>query len=88
MPNADSDRRDLAIANPNPGETFAPCPDNFVAREKFDQRLFEPAQIAMQILAAPAKIDNRVTHQLTGTVIGRLPAAIDREQRMRQMRCA
>ena len=88
MANADPDRHDLAMAGPNTGETFALLRLDFVAGEKFDQRLLEPAQVAMQILPAPAKIDNRIAHQLAGAVISRLTAAIDCEKRMRQMHCA
>src|SRR6202171_4169757 len=40
----------------------------------------------MEILSAPAQIDNWIADQLPGTVIGRLAAAINRKKRMRQMR--
>src|SRR5262249_170852 len=81
MPDTDANRRDLALLDPNASEPFAPRRGDFVAREKIDQRLLEPAQITMQILAAAAKIDNRIAHQLAGTMISRLAAAIDREKR-------
>ncbi len=41
----------------------------------------------MEILPASAQINNRITDQLAGTVIGRLAAAIDGKKRMWQMGC-
>ena len=42
----------------------------------------------MEILSASAQVDDRIADQLTGSVIGRLATAIDREKRMRKMRNA
>src|SRR5205814_5945369 len=80
--NPDTDRRDLTMADPNTGETFALLRLDFVAGKKINQRLLEPAQVAMQVLPAPAKIDNRIAHQLPGPMIRRLTAPIDCKQRM------
>ena len=95
MPHAHADRRDFAaspdyfgVLDPNPGKALAPRGRKSVLGEKIDEHLLEPAQIAMQILSAPAKIDNRITHQLSRSVIGRLAAAIDRKKRIGKMRCA
>src|SRR6266567_3322823 len=41
----------------------------------------------MEILSASAQINNWITDQLAGTVIGRLAAAIDSKKRMRQEGC-
>ena len=46
---------------------------------------FDPAQIAMQVLAATPQVDDRITDQLPGSMIGGLAAAVDREKGMRQM---
>ena len=88
MPHAHADGRDLAVFDPNAGQALASLRGNFVFGQKIDEQLLEPAQIAMQILAAPAKIDNRIAHQLAGPVISRLTAAIDREKRIGKMRRA
>ena len=42
----------------------------------------------MQILPVTAEIEEKIADQLPGPVISRLPAAIDRDERMRQMRGA
>jgi hypothetical protein len=39
----------------------------------------------MQVLPATPQIDDRVTHELAGAVIGSLAAAVDREERMGKM---
>ena len=85
---ADSDRRNFATRHPDTGQTVARRRGDAVVRQQFDQQSFNPAQITMQILSATAKIDDGITDELTGSVIGRLPAAVDRKKRMRQMRAA
>jgi hypothetical protein len=85
MVDADADRGDFARIHANAGEPVAPHRVNFESGEQIDHKLLEPAEVAMQILTAPAKIDDRVTHQLTGTVISRLAAAVDWKQWMREM---
>ena len=86
MANADADRSDLAIFDPNSGKRFASLRGNVVFGEKIDEQLLKPAQVFVQILAAPPQVDNRITHQLARPVIRRLPAAVDRKDWMRQMR--
>src|SRR6266849_996321 len=85
MAHTDADGCNLALADPNARESIALCRRNPVFGEKFDEQLLEPAQVTMQVLAASAKIDNWISHQLSGAVISRLTAAIDRKKRMRQM---
>src|SRR5713226_5308376 len=85
--NAHANGRDLAIFNPDAGQTRTRLRCDFVDRERFDQKLFQPAQIAVEILPAPAQINNWITNQLAGTVIGRLATAVDGKKRMRQMSC-
>ncbi len=53
---------------------------------RIDQKRFDPAQVAMQILPMAAQVEEKITDQLSGAVISRLSAAIDRDQRMREMR--
>src|SRR6266536_1223925 len=88
MANAYADGSDLAVADPNSGKRSTPGRSNPVCREKINEQLLEPAQIFVQILTASAQIDNRITHELPRPVISGLAAAIDGENRMRQMRGA
>ena len=76
----------LRFSTQTPVSDSRRCRGNVVSDEKLDEQLLKPAQIFVQILAAPTQIDDRITHQLTRPVIRRLPAAIDRKKRMRQMR--
>src|SRR5260370_35945704 len=76
MAHADADRCDFAFADPNAGESLALRRGNFVISEKFDEQSLEPAQMAMQVLAAPAKIDTCVAHQLSRSVVIRRSAAV------------
>src|SRR5215469_12779667 len=88
MANADANGSDLAVFYPNSRERFASHRGNAVFGQHFNEQLLEPAQIFMQILAASAKIDNWIAHQLARSVIRRLPATIDRKKWMWQMRRA
>ena len=88
MPHADADRGDFALLDPDAGQAGAGRGVDLVGREQLDQERFDPAQIAMQILPVAAQIEEKITDQLPGPVISRLPAAVDRDKRMRQMRGA
>src|SRR3954451_8189590 len=88
MANTDSDRSDFTILDPNSCERFASLRGNVVSGEKIDEQMLQPAQVYVQILAASPQVDNWVTHQLARAVIRRLAAAVDRKERMRQMRAA
>src|SRR4029077_213580 len=88
MANANTDRSDLAIFDPNSCERIASLRGNVVSGEKIDEQLLEPAQIFMQILAASPQVDNWITHQLARPVIRTLPHAVDRKEPMRQIRAA
>src|SRR5438874_13429749 len=86
MPHTDANGSDLAVLYPNSCERFASRRGNAVFGQHFNEQLLEPTQIFMQIIAAPAKIDNRIAHQLAGSMICCLAATIDRKKWMRQMR--
>src|SRR5258707_13510034 len=86
MSHAHANRRDFSFFNPNTGQSFATLRFNFDPGQKFDHQSFNPAKIFVQILSAIAQIDNRITDQLSGSVVGRLPATIDLKKWMRQMR--
>ena len=49
-----------------------------------DQRVFEFPQVLVEILAAGIEIENRIADQLAGAVIGRLAAAVDFVDGVRQ----
>ena len=85
MANADANRRDLAVLHPDAGQTRARCRRYSDLGQCFDEQIFQPAQITMQILAAVAQVDDRIAHQLPRSVISRLSAAIDWEKRIREM---
>ena len=85
MPDADADRGDLSIFDPDAGQARPGRGGDPDFGQGFDQQLFQPAQITMEILAASAQVDDRIADQLARPVIGRLSAAIDRKERMRQM---
>src|SRR6266704_292233 len=88
MAHSNPNRSDLAIIDPNSRERCALCRCNLVLGQHFNERLLEPPQIFVQILTAPAQVDNGITHQLSGSVIRRLTSTIDREEWMWQMRGA
>src|SRR5262249_49192516 len=83
MTNTDANRGNLAVLYPNSCERFTSLRGNVVLAEKIDEQLLKPAQIFVQILATPTQVHNGITHQLARTVIRRLPAAVDRKERMR-----
>src|SRR5690349_16201396 len=86
MTHTNANRRNLALLNPNPGQSFARVPFNSELRQKFDQQAFNPTQIFVQILAAMAQVDNRIAHQLSRPMIRCLATPIDPKKWMRQMR--
>ena len=45
-------------------------------RHRADQRLFEVAAVALDVLAVPREIEDRVADELARPVVGRLSAAI------------
>src|SRR5438552_5455948 len=88
MAHSNSNRSDLAIVDPNARERCALCRCDLVLGQHFNEQLLEPPQISVQILTAPAQVDNGIPHQLSGSVIRRLTSTIDREEWMWQMRGA
>ena len=62
MTHADANGSNLSLLDPDSRERFASRRANSIISKKFDKQLLEPTQISMQILTAPAKIDDRITH--------------------------
>src|SRR4051794_5997772 len=85
MAHANADRRDLAVLDPDAGQTDSRGRRDPGFGQGFHEQLLQPAQVSMQILAAPPQVEDRVTDQLSRSMIGGLAAAVDREERMREM---
>src|SRR5947209_4351456 len=83
--NADPDRGDLSIFYPDSSQAGARRRNNADGREGLHEKIFEPAQVTMEVLSAIAQIDDWVPDQLTWPVIGCLAAAINRKQGIGQM---
>ena len=86
MTHTNANRRNLALLNPNPGQSFARMRFNSKLRQKLDQQAFNPTQIFVQILAAMAQVNNRIANHLSRPMIRCLATPIDPEEWMRQMR--
>src|SRR5260370_16431196 len=76
-PDTDSYRRDLSIADPDSGQAGATVSVEGEFAERFDHRVLETAQIAGHVAGASFELQNWVTDQLPGTVIGHLAPARD-----------
>ena len=77
----DADRRDLAILQPEtcqPRQALSLQPQ---LRKHLDHQLLQLTQIPVQIWITPAQIQHGVGHQLSGEMVGHLPAAINAMQR-------
>jgi hypothetical protein len=85
MPDPDADGSNLALIDPDAGETVARGCFHLMPREQFNQQRFEPAQVTMQVLTVTPEVEQKVTDQLTRAVVGGLATAINFEKWMRQM---
>src|SRR5260370_23084888 len=74
---SDSYRRDFSIADPDSGQAGATVRVEAELAERFDHRVLETAQIAGHVAGVSFELQNWVTDQLPGTVIGHLAAARD-----------
>jgi len=79
------DRSDLAILNPDARFSRDLVPIDAELFEQINQEIFQTSQVTVQVPAALAQIENRVTHQLTGSVVGCLTAPIGFEERMGEL---
>ena len=84
--NAHADRRDLAFGNPHAGQPSSRLRRDPERGKQLDHHLLDPAKIAVQVLSASSQINNRITDELPGPMIGCLAATINREKRMRKVR--
>ena len=63
VPHSYTDRSDLAIFNPDAGESFPRGGANSINGQQFNEQIFQPAQVAMQILPASAQVENWISNQ-------------------------
>lgn len=82
--NTNSNGSNFAIFHPNASETIAASRLHAEVLARADEGFFKYAKMFVKILAARVEIENRVTHKLTGAVIGRLTTPIDFMNRKRQ----
>src|SRR5690349_20298991 len=73
--NADADRADLFITNPGAAESLHAPGLESVARADTDHHFLEVANVAMHVAPIGIEVDDRITHQLAGAVVGHVAAA-------------
>src|SRR6267143_1932214 len=88
VPDTHANGCDFAFLDPDPGQNRPTCRPKFKLGQKFDQQVFNPSEIFVQILTATGQIDDGITDELTRPVIRRLTAAIGLKKRVRKMRRA
>ena len=87
-PDAHSDGGKFAFSRPHPRQALADAGLYSDPRTQFYQPFLQNPQMTVQILAATPQIQHGIPHQLTGAVIGVLPAAaglVHREARVEQV---
>ena len=74
----DADRRDLPRRprQPDAGQALDSLAFDAELRQRQDQRLLEVAAVALDVLAVPLQVEDRVADELPGPVVGRLAAAV------------
>ena len=73
---------DLAVFNPHAGEAFAAPGGDFKVGKGRYEGFFQKTEVYVQIPAIFLQIENGITHKLSWSVIGSLPASIDFKHRM------
>ena len=73
--NSHSNRRDFFITYPNARKPYDAPAFNSVIRDRANQHFFEVAHVAMNVTAIRFEIDDGITDELTGAVIGDVSAA-------------
>jgi hypothetical protein len=85
LAHADADGSQLAMIGPDAGESVAACGVDTEMRAGVDQDILDHAQVRVQVAVSEVQIENRIAHELTRAVVGRLTAAICFVDRMRQL---
>ena len=83
---ADPDGRHFALIQPNPCEPIDALTMQIKGLQHIQHHLLELTQIPMQVGLMTTKIQNRVGHQLTRSVMGHLAATVDAVQRCRRLK--
>src|SRR5690606_279651 len=73
----DADGGHLFVPDPNAGVGRLPLPFDPEGAERDDQGFLQIAQIAVGVVSPLTQMKERITHQLTRTVIGDVSAAVD-----------
>jgi len=81
-PTADvhADGGDLALLHPDAGATGNAARRQAELRQCIDNHLLEPAHVGDHVPPPLAEVEDRVAHQLSGTVIGDVAAAVRLEK--------
>ena len=69
-----ADRRELLLADPDAGQPFHPTSLDAVIGGGTDEDGFEVAHVAVDVAAARVQVDDGITDELPGTVIGDVAA--------------
>ena len=72
---ANADRRELLIRHPGAGQPRHTLRVHAEFRDGGDHHLLEIANVAMDVAPVRPQIDDRITHQLAGAVVGHVAAA-------------
>ncbi|MEL6348386.1 MAG: universal stress protein [Myxococcota bacterium] len=80
-PTGDADGGDLAPADPDAGVALVADTDDAVVYQGGHDGLFEPTQVAMQVVPVLGEGEDGVPGQLAGAMVGHIPTAPDREDR-------
>ena len=83
-PHANSDRRDLPGADPDPGKSLAAAALHAEPSADEDDHVFQKAQIAMEVPSAAFQIEDGIGDELAWPMPCGLPSPIDLENGMRK----
>src|SRR5262249_40014812 len=71
---ADADRGDLSLLDPDAGQTSDPPGTHPDGRERIDHHLLEGSYVPVHVLAMPAQVEDRIADQLPRSLIRDLPS--------------
>src|SRR4051794_31867335 len=72
---ADTDRRQLFVPDPHPGQAFDSAGLDPVVCGGADENRFQIAYVAVNVAAERIQVDDRITNDLAGAVVGDVAAA-------------
>ncbi len=88
MPDADADGGDFPVRDPGPGEALAPAGRDAEGGAGANEQFLEGAQIAVEVLAMVAQVQDGIADKLAGPVVSGLPAATDLDDGIGKVRGA